>query len=166
MNNSTKNSFEALKQEVSCLHLSTMTSEGKPNSSYAPFVLDAEGNFYIFVSGLASHTQDLLANPLLSILLMRDEQDTRQIFARQRASYQCDVEVVSNNDSEYTTILDQLEKRFGNVVELLRSLPDFILFRLKPYKGQFVMGFGKAYTLTGKGLQDLEHINPAQDVQE
>jgi len=161
MNDSTNNSFAALKQEVTCLHLSTITNESKPNSSYAPFVMDTEGNFYIFVSGLASHTQDLLANPSASVLLMQDEQDTRQIFARQRASYQCDVEVVSDNEADYAIMLDKLEARFGNVVELLRGLPDFILFRLRPYKGQFVMGFGKAYTLTGEGLLELEHINPA-----
>ncbi len=152
--------FQKLKKHSQTIFLSTLDVSGKPNASYAPFVMDTQGSLYIFVSGLASHTRDLLANPVASVLLMQDEQDSRQIFSRQRVSYQCKVEVVSDNETDYAMILDKFEKRFGNVVDLLRGLPDFILFRLRPYKGQFVMGFGKAYTLTGEGLLELQHIDP------
>lgn len=162
MKQTPEENFQSLKNEIQTLGLSTLSEDGKPKASYAPFVMDEAGNLYIYVSGLASHTQDLIANPVASVILMRDEHDTRQIFARQRASYQCDVEIVTDDEAEYAVMLDKLEQRFGNVVELLRGLPDFILFRLRPYEGQFVMGFGKAYTLKGEGLQDLEHINPAQ----
>jgi len=151
-------SFNRFKQSVKTLQLATLTAEGKPNASYSPFVVDKQGSFYIFVSQLASHTQDLLANPQVSILLIQDEADTRQIFARQRISYQCDVEIVSEESNDYLLMLNMLEERFGNVVELLRTLPDFILFRLTPYQGQYVKGFGKAYKLVGEGLLELEHI--------
>ncbi len=150
-------SFAEFKQSVKTLQLSTLTETGKPNASYSPFVTDEQGNFYIFVSQLASHTQDLLTNLQASILLIQDEAETRQIFARQRISYQCDVEIITAENSEHTKMLDTLEKRFGNVVELLRTLPDFILFRLKPTQGQYVKGFGKAYKLKGDGLLELEH---------
>ncbi len=155
---SLEESFATFKQSVKTLQLSTLTAEGKPNASYSPFVIDEQGNFYIFVSQLASHTQDLLANPQASILLIQDEVQTRQIFARRRISYQCNVEVVGDESSDYLKMLDVLENRFGNVVELLRTLPDFILFRLKPSQGRYVKGFGKAYKLVGEGLLELEHI--------
>ncbi len=155
---SPEQSFANFKQSVKTLQLSTLTVEGKPNASYSPFIVDKQGNFYIFVSQLASHTQDLLANPQASILLIQDEAETRQIFARKRISYQCDVEVVGDESQNYQKMLDALEERFGNIVELLRTLPDFILFRLKPSQGQYVKGFGKAYTLKGEGLLELEHI--------
>ncbi len=150
-------SFVNFKQSVKTLQLSTLTTEGKPNASYSPFVTDEQGNFFIFVSQLASHTQDLLANPQASVLLIQDEAETRQIFARQRISYQCDVEIINKESSEYIPMLDAMQQRFGNVVELLRTLPDFILFRLTPYEGQYVKGFGKAYKLVGEGLLELEH---------
>lgn len=157
---SLEESFINFKQRVKTLLLSTLTAEGKPNASYCPFVADEEGHFYIFVSGLASHTQDLLANPEASILLIQDEAQTRQIFARRRISYQCHVEIVTNESSDYLPMLNVMEERFGSVVELLRTLPDFILFRLQPYQGQYVKGFGKAYKLVGHGLLELEHVNP------
>ncbi len=158
---SLEESFTNFKQSVKTLQLSSITNEGNPNASYSPFVVDKQGNFYIFVSQLASHTQDLLVNPQASILLIQDEADTRQIFARRRISYQCDVEIVSDDSSDYLLMLNTLEERFGNVVALLRTLPDFILFKLTPFQGQYVKGFGKAYKLVGDGLLRLEHINPA-----
>ena len=158
MGESLEQSFNNFKQSVKTLQLSTLTVEGKPNASYSPFVVDKQGNFYIFVSQLAGHTQDLLANQQASILLIQDEADTRQIFARRRISYQCDVESVSDESSDYLPMLNALGERFGNIVELLRTLPGFILFKLSPYQGQYVKGFGKAYKLVGDGLLELEHI--------
>lgn len=152
--------FEAFKADVKTLNLSTLDKSNKPRASYAPFVEDQDGSFYIFVSQLASHTQDLLGSKEASILLLEDEAKTRQIFARQRISYQCQIEIIRENDDAYVMQLDALEKRFGNVVDLLRSLPDFVLFRLKPYEGQYVKGFGKAYKLVGADLKELEHILP------
>lgn len=163
MADSPEASFAELKQQQQSLQLSTLTAEGKANASYAPFVMDDDGNFYIFVSGLASHTQDLLANPDVSLLLMQDESETRQIFARRRAGFQCQASVVGRDDAEYVLMLDKLEDRFGNIVQMLRGLADFVLFRLRPYQGQFVMGFGKAYELGGDNLQELKHINPEAD---
>lgn len=152
--------FDQFKASVKTLSLSTLDQNSKPRASYAPFVEGNDGCFYIFVSQLAAHTQDLLINSEVSILLLEDEKESRQIFARQRISYQCQVEVVESDNRSYTIILDDMEKRFGNVVDLLRTLPDFILFRLVPYKGQYVKGFGKAYTLIGDSLQELEHVSP------
>ena len=148
--------FINFKQSVQTLQLSTLTVEDKPHASYSPFVADDSGNFYIFVSQLAEHTQNLLANPQASILLIQDEAETRQIFARRRLSYACDVTIIEKEHNEYTIFLDAMEARFGNVVGLLRTLPDFILFRLVPYEGQYVAGFAKAYKLTGEGLLTLE----------
>jgi len=155
--------FAHFKQTVQTLQLSSLTAEGKPYASYSPFVIDEQGNFYIFISQLAGHTQNLIDNPQASILLIEDEADARQIFARQRISYQCTVEIVTSDEADYLNQLDAMQARFGNVMELLQTLPDFILFRLTPYQGQYVLGFGKAYTLVGEGLLALEHINPTSE---
>ena len=140
------------------LQMATLDENGMPAISYAPFVRDHLGDFYIFISGLASHTQDLQRQPRVAILLMADEQATRQIFARTRVTYQCQASVVPREAPEYNAMLDALQARFGEVVGVLRGLADFILFRLSPQSGRFVVGFGQAFTLSGAGLQTLEHI--------
>jgi len=150
-----------LQQSAQSLFLSTITKEGMPNASYAPFVRDEANHFYIFVSQLASHTADLLANPHASILLAEDEKDCRQIFARKRLSYHCQCRVVEKIEANYDTVLDQFEARFGNMIPLLRTLPDFILFELTVESGNFVQGFAQAFKIDQEGL--LIHNDPRKD---
>lgn len=150
--------LQNLFDSVQTLQLASITPEGLPNISYAPYVQDDDGHFYIFISQLAAHTQDLLGNPSVAAMLVEDEQTTRQMFARTRLVYHCKVEQVPNVESAYNENLDRLEEKFGNIIELLRTLPDFILFRLVPESGRFVKGFGQAYELTGTNLKTLKHI--------
>ena len=167
MSNSPEQDFLKFRASVKTLSLSTLTEAGRPNISYAPFVEDENGYFYLFLSQLASHTQDLLNHPInqslihpgASIMLMEDEQDSRQLFARQRITYQCDVNIIQADDASYSDILDNFESTFGSIIPLIRQLPDFILFKLKPTEGRYVQGFGKAYQLAGEGLSELEHVN-------
>ena len=58
------------------LLLSTASANGIPDISYAPFVRDQEGLFYIYVSHMACHTANLLNNPLASILFIRPESES------------------------------------------------------------------------------------------
>ena len=167
MKTSPKQKFLKFKASVKTLSLSTLTEAGRPNISYAPFIEDENGCFYLFLSQLASHTQDLLNQainlpdnlPGASILLMEDEQDSRQLFARQRITYHCDISIIQADDSTYPDTLDSFENLFGSIIPLLRNLPDFILFKLTPTEGRYIQGFGKAYQLTGENLSELEHIS-------
>jgi putative heme iron utilization protein len=160
-----KNPEETLGQllrRAKTLQLATLDALGEPSISYAPFVQDDAGHFYIFVSRLSSHTQEILQHPQLSILLIEDEQTARQIFARTRVTYRCVAAVVAREEAGYALLLDAMEARFGNVVGLLRGLGDFVMFRLVPQSGRFVMGFGQAFVLAGDGLRELQHIGPGQ----
>lgn len=159
MQESPEETFARLKRDIKTLQLSTLSAEGRPNASYSPFVTDDEGNFYIFVSQIETHTQDLLTNAEVSILLIQDECKAKQMFARQRICYQCGVEIITIESDFYEPMLAKLHRRFGEVINVLRPLPDFILMRLRPYRGQFIKGFGKAYNLVGENLDELKHID-------
>ena len=152
MKKSAKDALGELHQTLQSLFLSTLSTDGQANGSYAPYILDEKGDFYIFISQLASHTNDLLSNPQCSILLIEDEQDARQIFARKRVSYFCHCSVIEKDDPNYAALLDLFELRFTPIMSLLRTLPDFILFKLEIQSGNFVQGFGKAYQVTKEGL--------------
>jgi putative heme iron utilization protein len=142
-----------LHDTTQSLFISTITTNEDPNSSYAPYIMDDTGNFYIFISQLAQHTGDLQRNPRVSILLAEDEQNTSQLFARKRANYYCHCSPVKKESPDYTALLDAFETRFGSIMKLLRTLPDFILFKLEVQSGSFVQGFGKAFTITKNGLE-------------
>ena len=147
---------QALIDSQRSLHLATRAPDGEPEASYAPFVCDEAGNFYIFVSQLSRHTRNLLAHASLSILLIEPEADASQLFARKRLSYHCVAEVVAREDAEWEARLAAFEARFGAVIDILRSLEDFVLFRLVPQHGSFVKGFGQAYTIDAS---KIEHVS-------
>lgn len=139
------------------LILSTASANGVPDISYAPFVRDDTGLFYIYVSELASHTANLLHNPEASIMFIRPESESPNLFARERAVFSCRVWEIARDDENYTTRLNALQDKFGEVVGLLRSLSDFHLFALSPESGRYVAGFGRAFRIN---LNDgsLSHI--------
>lgn len=149
-----------LKTDVRSVILSTVGGSGEPHIGYTPFVLDGK-DLIIFVSQLALHTRDLLADPRLSVMLISDEGKSSQIFARTRVSYQCNARAIAREDEAFGPLMDKLHDRHGKMMELLRQLPDFVLFRLVPYHGQFVMGFGQAFRLTGANLDRFEHARSA-----
>lgn len=128
--------------------LSTTDREGVPNASYAPFVMDADRNIYFFASGLAIHTQNLSQNPQVSVLFIEDEEKSPDIFARPRLSFNCQAIFMERETAEWNEISDRFEKRFGEIIQTLRSLPDFRLVKLIPRDGRFVLGFGKVYRIS------------------
>lgn len=142
-------------EQVQSLILSTVSVEGQPHASYSPFVRGSDRAFYIFVSGLSTHTQNLKAVPKAAILLIEDETQARQIFARQRLMYDCTVQLIERHDPNWTIWVDQFKANFGNLIDMLRQLPDFQIFRLIPQSGRFVIGFGAAYEVDSSNIERL-----------
>jgi putative heme iron utilization protein len=160
-----QNNPEQLQAEIKALHeslhtiqLATLDKADEPYISYTPFVR-IESNFYIFISQLATHTQNLLRNPKLSVLLIEDEATTKNMFARKRLNLKCHASEIKNESDNWSTILDAFEARQGNTVKLLRTLNDFHLFKLIPESGTFVKGFGQAFELSGEDLGTIQHIS-------
>lgn len=146
----------ALRARMRTVQLATVGEDGAPHAGYTPHLFDGP-DILIFVSRLAAHTRDLLARPRAAVMLIADEAEANQIFARTRVSYACVATPIATDDPGYEPLLDAFEARHGKMIGLLRQLPDFVLFRLAPTSGQFVMGFGQAYRLTGKALDTFEH---------
>ncbi len=131
------------------LLLSTASVSGIPGISYAPFVRD-EGCFYILISELAVHTDNLFANPQASVMFVRSESESNILFARERAIFDCSVKEIGRSDVIYQTQLTAMQDQFGEIVGVLCSLSDFHLFALSPESGRYVAGFGQAYTINVK----------------
>ena len=149
------------------MSLSTIDENGQPHASYAPFVRDNPGNFYVYVSELSRHTPNLLLTSRssairpqsASILLIEDEGTSTQIYARKRIGFQCQVRQVYSAQPLHQEILSFFCDRHGKVIDLLTSLPDFLLFQLQPASGTFVKGFGQAYRVNAE-LTKAESIGP------
>ncbi|MBW4508752.1 MAG: pyridoxamine 5'-phosphate oxidase family protein [Scytonematopsis contorta HA4267-MV1] len=150
--------YQGFTEQFQSAIISTVSQEGVPNASYAPFVMDENKNIYIYVSGLSTHTQNLHAVPKVSVLFIEEESQTKQIFARRRLNFDCSATLVERETELWNLIVDNFESRFGEIIPVLRDLPDFRIFQLKPSQGRFVIGFGAAYEVDPSDFSRLIHI--------
>lgn len=145
------------REERKTLILSTLSADGFPHVSYSPFVRLEDG-YYVLISEIAEHTRNLLASPKVSFMLLEDELNCKQIYARKRLSYKANAQVITRDSNNWTTAITGLQSRFGEIIDSLSSLSDFRLFRLTPSTGRFVKGFGQAYTVEGNDDIDFVHL--------
>lgn len=154
--------------------LSTQSETGVSETSVTPFVVDEAGHLYVFISELAQHTQNILAwmdkhrgtssddlpaAALMSALVVADESETEQLFARERLTLQLAACEITPEQAEYESLLQRFEAEHGDVVSMLKSLPDFHLIQLTSVRGGYVRGFGQAFTFEGCPCQNLTPIS-------
>ncbi|MFG0607465.1 heme utilization protein HutZ [Vibrio mimicus] len=149
--------IKQFRQERKTLLLATVDAQGHPNASYAPFVQNQEG-YFVLISQLALHARNLEANPHVSIMMVEDESEAQQLFARKRLTFNALANVVERDSELWCQVIAQMEARFGEIINGLSQLQDFILFRFKPEQGLFVKGFGQAYRVSGDDLVDIIHL--------
>lgn len=139
------------------LLLATVDANGKPNVSYAPFVSTEDG-YYVLISEIARHTQNVLANPSVSLMMIEDEITAKTIYARTRLTFDAHAVVVARDTEKWLKIMDLMKERLGETVNGLSQLADFKLIHLQPEQGLFVKGFGQAYQVSSDELVDFVHL--------
>ncbi|ELL3761771.1 heme utilization protein HutZ [Vibrio cholerae] len=145
------------RQERKTLQLATVDAQGRPNVSYAPFVQNQEG-YFVLISHIARHARNLEVNPQVSIMMIEDETEAKQLFARKRLTFDAVASMVERDSELWCQVIAQMGERFGEIIDGLSQLQDFMLFRLQPEQGLFVKGFGQAYQVSGDDLVDFVHL--------
>ena len=140
------------------LCLATIDNKHRPLSSYAPFLL-WEGKITLFLSELAAHTTHLIESKKASVMMIEDEKDSSNIFARRRLILTCQSNIVAKESPYGQQIIDKMETHLGPTMGVLRSLGDFVLFELDVDEGNFVKGFGAAFPITRDEWQALTKAN-------
>lgn len=146
-----------LHETVLTLVLSTVNKAGELETSYSPYIFDGQ-NYYIFTSGMAPHSQNMITHASISFLIIEDESKTKNIFARTRLSYEAKAQVVSRDSAEFVNNIKKLKERMGKTVDLLTSLNDFNLFKITPSMGRLIIGFGQAYIMNHQ-TKEIIHVN-------
>ncbi|MEW5833342.1 MAG: pyridoxamine 5'-phosphate oxidase family protein [Campylobacterota bacterium] len=145
---------ESFLETFQTLMIASVTPEGVPHASTAPFVRMGS-DFYILISTVAQHGRNLLANPHISLLFTEDESRCAQPFARKRVTIEARASDTVRTDPMYGAIIERFKAHFDpELIGSLTQMGDFHLFRLSPQGGSVVMGFGKAYRLN----QNLEVV--------
>lgn len=156
---SVRRDYLTLRDQINSAQLATLSRDATPEASYAPCIW-FEDDCFVFLSELASHTQNLKLNPSIGLLLIEAEDAAGNAFARKRISLFGSTQMVARTDDTYLTVIDKFYQRFGEVMKLIEPLADFHLFRIIVQRGRFIRGFGQAYELAGDRLDQLVQIDP------
>lgn len=147
--------IQELHQKSQTMQIASLDPEGKPHASYAPYVVDG-GKYFILISDIARHAQNLALNPDVAFMIIEDEADSREAFARRRLSFDAKATEMSRESQTWENIIPQLQARFGDIIGNLTQLQDFHLFCLTPISGRFVKGFGQAYQISPTQLGEAQ----------
>lgn len=143
------------------LVMATVDENAEPFVSYTPYVEDEAGSYYIYISGFVAHARNLQATKKASIMFIEDESKCGHIFGRKRLSFKVDAQKFEENDARNESINKLFTEKFGNKVHFLQKMPDFRIYKLTPKSGDFVLGFGSAYKVSGDrktlSIKDAEH---------
>jgi putative heme iron utilization protein len=134
--------------------LGTVDQSGVPSVGYVPFAV-VDGAFGIVVSRLAAHSANLLARRPASLLLVDDDVDQRDAYARVRFSIDVAAHPTSPGSASADAIWSALESRQGATIRVLRTLPDFQAISLEPTSGRLVSGFASAHDLAAGAIVEF-----------
>ena len=150
--------FRALRDSLKTVQLATIGADGNPEASYAPYVW-IESYYYLYLSNLARHTRNLIANPAIGLLLIEAEEKSSSLFARQRIILQAKVTRIDRDTDQFQLVMAGFKGQFGDFIDVIEPLQDFHLFQVKPQSGRFIRGLAQAYNLVGPELDGLKHID-------
>ena len=151
-------SYNQLIANARSVQLATVDTEGRPDVSYAPVLIEEDRSLYILVSELSKHTANLQNTGVASAMLIEDEAAAAQLFARRRVTYDCQVETIERESKAWIEIVDRMQAQHGDIIKGLRQLEDFHLIRLAPQSGRLVVGFGQAFDVSGQKMEKITHV--------
>ena len=130
-----------------------------PEISYSPSIVDEDKNIYILVSTLSNRTESLLAERTVSLMFIEPEEQCKEIYVRTRLIFLCSTLSFAFSRVLWDEKVAQFTEKFGDIINMLVSFKDFKMFRFRPIRGTFVKGFGKAYMIEGKEMDQISHIS-------
>ena len=145
-NTGLQSDINALMSNFKTVLMATGTKDGVPEISYSPYVI-CDGLLHVLLSDLSVHTGNLKSNPRASLLFIENEQDAEKLHARKRVTFKVSVEQVARDSDHWRRAVDAMQERFGEIIPLLESLPDFHLFAMHTDCAVLVKGFADAHTV-------------------
>jgi heme iron utilization protein len=132
-------------------HLGTLRG-GAPMVSMTLFVPESDFSaFYIHVSQLAWHTQDMLKDPRVALSIAQGDDGRPNPFTLARVTVRGKAIRIPNDDEAFEDLRTAWHGRFAEQ-EATFELPDFSFWRIDPADARFVVGFGSIHNLSAADL--------------
>jgi heme iron utilization protein len=128
---------------------------GAPYVSMVPYAISADASgFIVHVSTLAAHTQDMLADPRVSLLIAEAEGGGKSPLGLARVSVQAMAQRVAPDAPRLPEFRSGYLARFPDAEQMF-GFGDFSMFLIRPASVRFVAGFGQAHSVSAETLAQL-----------
>jgi heme iron utilization protein len=107
--------------------------------------------FFVHVSRLAWHTQDMLADARVALSIAATDDGARNPQQLERVSVRGEAQPIANGDPQHAALKSAWLARFAESA-INFELPDFLFFRIEPRDARFVAGFGRIHNLSADAL--------------
>ena len=151
-----------LRNSFGVLSTISLDVPGYPFGSVTPYCFDETGQLIIYISHIAQHTRNIMADPRLSLTVLEDT-DSDDVQARGR------VTCIANGRQ-----LDESVENAGMRERYFRYFPsarqydrthDFTFFRLELVRIRFIGGFGQIFWLDPAEFIAKNPFSPDQELQ-
>jgi heme iron utilization protein len=127
--------------------LGTTGADGTPLVSMVPYAVEPHlGCFVVHVSGLATHTANLLARPRVSLLVMQGEAAGEPVHALPRATFEGTATALERDGAPWQACRAAYLARFPEA-EPMTQLGDFRFVAIEVSGARQVAGFGAARSI-------------------
>jgi len=134
-------------------HLATLRQEA-PMASMTLYLPGADfAAFYVHVSRLAWHTQDMTQDPRVALSIAEADDGRADPFTLQRVSIRGDAVQLQNGVPESENLKAQWLTCFPEQA-INFELADFSFWRIVPRDARFVAGFGRIHNLSAAELAE------------
>lgn len=148
---------DALLSRARTILMAAPAEDGLPEMGVTPVVWH-DGSMFIYPSRLSAHVRAMLAAGKAAFLLIQDEGDAQNIWARKRIKFDSELTEIDRETDCFNAVCDVFASRHGPTMGLIRDFTDFHLMQLRPKGGVMVLGFAQAYQLSGPGLAVTAHL--------
>jgi putative heme iron utilization protein len=107
--------------------------------------------FYVHVSRLAWHTQDMLHDPRVALSIAETDDGRADPFTLARVSIRGSAANLANDDATFNTLKNAWLERFPQQA-INFELADFSFWKITPRDARFVAGFGRIHNLSAAEL--------------
>jgi putative heme iron utilization protein len=132
-------------------HLATLRS-GAPLASMTLYMAAPEFSaFYVHVSRLAWHTQDMQQDARVALSIAETDDRRPDPFTLMRVSIRGDAANIANDAADFAALKSAWLARFPEQA-INFELADFSFWRITPRDARFVAGFGRIHNLSATEL--------------
>ncbi len=159
----TRDNIEAVRDKLlrlCTLYLAINSADKVPEMGVSPFIRRDDG-LYIYTSHLSPHVRNLIGQGEATCMLCADEGDSQNIWARNRLKFNVEVVEITRDDVNFDNLCNEFTSVHGPTMGLIRNFTDFHMIRLEPGKGVLVLGFAKAFIVSGPNFDITAHISRA-----